>query len=69
MVILLLSVFDLGAKPLGWNPGPIEVNSKTPIEFSEAMVLALLFSSNFHHFLQNALNYAGWEYQELIKSI
>lgn len=69
MVILLLSVFDLGEKPLGWNPDPIEVDGKTPIDFSGAMILAFLSNISFHHLLQNVLNYAGREYQGSIKSI
>lgn len=69
MVILLLSVFDLGDKPLGWKPVPVIVNGKTPIDLSGAMILAFLFKISFHHLLQNALNCAGWEYQELIKSL
>lgn len=69
MFILSLCVFDLGDKPLGWNPSLIEVDGKTPINFSERMILAFLFNITFHRLFQNTLNYAGLKYQEIIKPI
>ena len=48
MWLFYYSVFDLGDKPLGWNPDAIKVNGKIPIDFSGAMILAFLFNISFH---------------------